>query len=163
MQRLFRAIWMRGFGPAAALLVLGVANLWHGAGWQGPGGPLSKRVWITRGTVYLCRGSWPTTPSPRPAMTIGYSPISEGWTFWHRPLADPLAPNFAFHFYRPQIGVSFFWVALAAAVPPSIVWWRRSRRVPPGHCPTCRYNCAGLHAAAPCPECGAVKPEERSL
>ena len=46
-----------------------------------------------------------------------------------------------------------FWMPLALIGIPTILAWRRDRRIPPGHCRKCRYDLTGNESGV-CPECG---------
>ncbi len=49
-----------------------------------------------------------------------------------------------------------FWFPLAlCVVPTAYLWWRRGRRIPPGHCRKCGYNLTG-NVSGRCPECGSA-------
>lgn len=55
-------------------------------------------------------------------------------------------------YYRLSIPI---WpLLLAAAMPTGIVFWRASKRIPPGHCQKCGYNLTG-NVSGICPECGS--------
>jgi len=45
------------------------------------------------------------------------------------------------------------WPFILLAIPIIAVRFYRDRRVPPGHCPNCRYNLTG-NTSGLCPECG---------
>jgi hypothetical protein len=62
-----------------------------------------------------------------------------------------------------EVCVPCWMLAAAAAVPTAWLWWRDSRRTPPGACPTCSYDLSG-NTTGICPECGApaLRPEETS-
>ena len=50
------------------------------------------------------------------------------------------------------------WLPFLLIAAPTAWTWHVSRRVPPGHCPKCRYDLTGI-ATATCPECGtAITP-----
>ena len=48
------------------------------------------------------------------------------------------------------------WILLLLTTPLCLaLWWPDlRRRIPPGHCPNCRYDLRGLPPNSPCPECG---------
>jgi len=53
-----------------------------------------------------------------------------------------------------------FWLLLTLCLAPTAyLWWRRSRRIPPGHCKTCGYNLTG-NVSGRCPECGSAVGHE---
>lgn len=45
------------------------------------------------------------------------------------------------------------WIPLLAVAMPSVFFWRRDRRPPPGHCQTGGYDLTGATSGR-CPECG---------
>jgi len=45
------------------------------------------------------------------------------------------------------------WIPLVVVAIPTVVFWYRGRRPPPGHCQTCGYNLTG-NVSGRCPECG---------
>ncbi len=45
------------------------------------------------------------------------------------------------------------WIPALLAGVSTFVLWRRSRRIPPGHCKACRYDLTG-NVSGVCPECG---------
>ncbi len=45
------------------------------------------------------------------------------------------------------------WIPALLAGVSTFILWRRSRRVPPGHCKACRYDLTG-NVSGVCPECG---------
>jgi len=59
---------------------------------------------------------------------------------------------------RPAIGFAAyipFWCLFPIAVIPTVILWRRDRRIPPGHCQTCGYDLTG-NTTGVCSECGAL-------
>ena len=164
MRRFVRAIWMRGFGPAAALLVLWAASLWLMVTWRDGGG--STQVTLGNGCLTFRSEEWwwgPPPPANRPlARTTRTGGLPEGWGLWLRSPRAPMRPRFAFELAGHTAEVPLVWAALPLTLPPGLAAQRRSRRVPPGHCPGCRYDRAGLEADVACPECGAVNSERRS-
>jgi hypothetical protein len=52
------------------------------------------------------------------------------------------------------LGVPLWFPLFAIGMPTTFAWVGALRRVPPGACPKCRYDCTSLPAGARCPECG---------
>ena len=48
-----------------------------------------------------------------------------------------------------------FWCLFPIAVIPTVILWRRDRRIPPGHCQTCGYDLTG-NTTGVCSECGTT-------
>lgn len=55
---------------------------------------------------------------------------------------------------RFAINIPYWLPLLIAGIATSVLFYR-DRRIPPGHCQTCRYNLTG-NTSGVCPECGAV-------
>ncbi len=58
----------------------------------------------------------------------------------------------------PQVasGVLPLWIPfLLVAGPTAMLWWRGSRRIPPGHCRVCGYDLTG-NTSGVCSECGSA-------
>jgi hypothetical protein len=51
------------------------------------------------------------------------------------------------------------WLPFLLIAAPTAWLWHRTRRVPPGHCPKCRYDLTGI-ATSTCPECGSPTRSE---
>ena len=65
-------------------------------------------------------------------------------------LPDPTPrPNLMFTGYVP------FWCLFPLAAIPTVILWRRDRRIPPGHCQTCGYDLTG-NTTGVCSECGTT-------
>jgi hypothetical protein len=45
------------------------------------------------------------------------------------------------------------WIPFILVAVPTVLLWRRDRRIPPGHCRKCRYDLTG-NTSGICPECG---------
>jgi hypothetical protein len=54
------------------------------------------------------------------------------------------------------------WIPFLLVALPTAFLWRRTRRVPPGHCHKCRYDLTG-NTTGICPECGAAAPHPRPV
>jgi hypothetical protein len=76
---------------------------------------------------------------------------------WDRGHSGPIWWWFSYEMRSPnspEVGVPLWAPLLSAALPTAYAWYRCRRR-PPGHCPKCGYDLAGI-AAGVCPECGAA-------
>lgn len=158
LRWVWRWLALRGFTPAALALLLAPASLWFVVIYQAPGAiPSSARVWIGAGSIVLARGL-PPAAGPQPRTTIGYMPTA-GWHYFPRDIADPRPPIWRIELYRGHIRVPLAAVAVALAIPPTLIHAAR-RRHAPGTCPSCGYSRAGLRPRAACPECGTTPAAE---
>ena len=62
-------------------------------------------------------------------------------------------PHFVWNIQH-EVAIPLWIPALLAGVP-TFIFWRRSRRIPPGHCRACRYDLTG-NTSGVCPECGTT-------
>ncbi len=167
--RFVRAIWLRGFGPAAFIAACAAASCFVAINWQGGGFP--SRPWGTSDRVQLFMGRLivqlgdqpPGFAAPRPAMTLGeaatkdLNAVQSGWWFvpWNPFSTGHIGPGYwRVYLYSWFVQVQLVYVALLLALPPVISRVLRSRRAA-WECRRCRYDLRGLPAAAACPECGA--------
>ena len=58
-------------------------------------------------------------------------------------------PAIAFMAYIP------FWCLFSLAAIPTVILWRRDRKIPPGHCQSCGYDLTG-NTTGVCSECGTA-------
>ncbi len=59
--------------------------------------------------------------------------------------------------YSWSVAVPFWLPFAVCAGPTAYLWWRRGRRIPPGHCRNCGYNLTG-NVSGRCSECGTPVP-----
>ena len=64
-------------------------------------------------------------------------------------LPDPSNRSITFAAYFP------FWCLFPLAAIPTVILWRRDRKIPPGQCQTCGYDLTG-NTTGVCSECGAL-------
>jgi hypothetical protein len=76
--------------------------------------------------------------------------VSTGGPFivWPHPLTLPLYPV-----WGGLLADSALYATMSLGLWRLGIWLRKAKRAPPGHCPQCGYNLAGIRG--PCPECGA--------
>lgn len=96
------------------------------------------------------------------AFAVGYddsadTPVALGW-FASRDLKPDSILWFLVHAGSNDAWILILlWFPLTVIGVPTLLAWRRDRRVPPGHCRKCRYDLTGNESGV-CPECGtAVK------
>ncbi|MCC6661142.1 MAG: hypothetical protein IT437_09680 [Phycisphaerales bacterium] len=166
VRRSIRLAWLRGFLPAAAMMVLWVVSTqtWTVAQFGGPSvaaGP--PRFGIGRG-VFIINWGW-----PKGRMWLGPAGWSLG-VLTNGP-NGPAKPSFVVSRQRwawseldwvPEVGPGHIKIPLAGlalflALPPAgLLAWRRTRRLP-GECTACGYDLRGIAEGA-CPECGTRAP-----
>lgn len=98
---------------------------------------------------------------PRPPhhrSTVQFRQNTEPWSWWftHEQIVTSISSDGPVSMSMLEVLSIPMWVPLAlVALPTALAWRRHLRRIPPDHCPRCRYNLAGLPPNSPCPECGA--------
>ena len=119
----------------AAFVVLTV--VWIGSCW------VSVEYSTGTATVGVGKGALIVTDTTRMgfALPAGFSCRISNWTMGLFPL------------WLSGIWVIPLWIPLAIASIPMFIIRDRSRRIPPGHCKTCRYDLTG-NISGVCPECG---------
>jgi len=61
----------------------------------------------------------------------------------------------------PYRGIAFsafvpFWCLIAVTLNPTVILWRRGRRIPAGYCESCGYDLTGNESGV-CPEYGTTR------
>lgn len=95
----------------------------------------------------------------RGAMIVHYNPGYQNTLYWVGP-----APLNASTLWMPELERDAMKTLRSCIVPlwtlltlfslvTIIVGWRELRKIPPGHCPVCRYDLTG-NTSGICPECG---------
>ncbi len=56
---------------------------------------------------------------------------------------------------RTQFITLPLWLPFLLTAIPTVILWRRDRRIPPGHCQRCGYDLTG-NVSGRCPECGSA-------
>jgi len=117
---------------------------------------------VGRGGMFLIRTDV-TDPSPYEwdRWSVHYNRHADGFGLWHK------APEVSeFHhcgrWYANPKGKAVripLILPLAALLLPTSVLWLRDRPIPPGYCPTCRYDLTG-NISGVCPECGSGVPNQ---
>ena len=90
------------------------------------------------------------------AVAVGYhKSVDDFW--WDVRRNIQTGPLFWWFDYQPGRASCFItplWLPLAVIGVPTILAWRRDRRIPPGHCQRCGYDLTG-NVSGRCSECGA--------
>lgn len=180
-RRAARCVWMRGFLPAAVVLLLGLFSAGSWILWMGPGklspAAAPPRAVLGRGVVLVNWGN----PGLRRwiggqrwmlgVMIDGAGNTNPGW-FVTRPLWSPWRLKdaaFALEVHPGHVKIPLLWAwAVFAAPPAGVMLWKRLRRVPPEFvCRGCGYDLRGIGGGGGggggvCPECGAARASPES-
>ena len=148
-----------GLGILMVLVAAWLASGWGYAGYNAVGKSGGHALVVASGAVNYIRydGGLPSGPG---ALGTGWVlnrfPFVIGtpdwkWGLWEwteqRPPVGAGGPAFVGGHVSLAVPIFLF------GMPSAILWYRRFRHVPPGHCRKCRYDLAGVTNAT-CPECG---------
>jgi hypothetical protein len=141
---------------AVVLLVAYIGSARWIAGWATRATP-TRAVYVDlkSGWIWLSiEDSWSV-----PDSYSGFDLLKAGRQPWHVEWPFPLWEHSRSANGRTRyVSVSIAPIMLAAGLVAFAMWRSDLRRMPPGACPQCGYDRAGLAFEAPCPECGHAAP-----
>ena len=143
-----RLKWV-ALGAASVLLVVSCVSLWYGLVLERFGRSDVTQVAVVNGCVSFF---WKDYPARFPGFRVRHgAPIRfhiQAWFDWEvQQYGGPKGVSLdVLHVVIP-LWVPFLLLSVLT------VWLWRTDRVPPGHCPHCRYDLRGIRGSV-CPECG---------
>ncbi len=158
-------LWLRGFGPACLTGLLWLVSPFLWVGWQAPGssaiaGPF--RALVGRGVFIADWGDRSPSGLGSIEWTLGImtqrdfkTPKAGFWSSNPRKVKPHM--NFDVEIHNGHVKIPLYIPTLILLLPPLVVAWRRSRRIPDHACQGCRYDLRGTQSAM-CPECGRTVP-----
>lgn len=155
-----RALWLRGYAPAAALLALWLFAIGSWIYWQGSA-PSQPRAVLTRGVVLINWNSIGNGPGiGKVRWSLGSTLTVNGMQvtrYSQRPIwsAERASVDLLPVLRRGHIQLPIIHLAVMAMVPPLLAAWRRRRSTGADQCTECGYDLRGT--SGPCPECGTTR------